>query len=478
MRSRTRSLQFRLASRLALVYLIATALAAGILIYRAYDTAGSLDERELARRAEDLAASVSRDSIGQPRLDLPHSLARDYAAGSNANIYAIRSANGPLISASPPAFGERVKTWPAPGDDPSYFRLGSAGSGETYYGLTVALDSAAGALWISVARASEANALVRSLLWEFEGDIAWGLPVFIAITLIIGVFAIRGSLKPLRQLSQQAAAIGPSATSVRLPGEDLPSEIVPLVEAVNHALDRLEQGFAVQRQFTANAAHELRTPLAIVTGALDAMEETAEIRKLKADVARMNRLVEQLLRVARLDAIALDVSAVVDLAVVAVDVVAMMAPWAISQGRTIWFSACDKAVLIRGNSPAIADAIRNLVENAVTHAPPGDEIKVEVGEPGQVTVADHGPGVLIEDRERLFDRFWRGKSRGGGGAGLGLAIARGIMRAHGGTVSVEDNPGGGAVFKLSFGRSAYRGSDAPLERPEPTSRCPTDQAFH
>jgi two-component system, OmpR family, sensor histidine kinase TctE len=461
MRGGVRSLQLRLALRLGLVYLLATGLAIAVLVYRAFDTAGSLNDRELTLRAEDLAASVSLDNAGTPWLDLPRSLARDYAAEGNANVYVIRRSNGPVIAASPPRFGDRVKAWPAPGDDPSYFRLSDIPEiDQSYYGLSVALDSAAGPLWITVAHAGEANALIRSLLWEFEADLAWGLPVFVVVTLVIGVLAIRSSLKPLREVSQQAAAIGPATTSARLRGENLPREIVPLVDAVNRAFDRLEQGFAMQRQFTANAAHELRTPLSIVTGALDAMEENADVAKLKADVARMNRLVDQLLRAARLDAISLDVTAVVDLTAVTVDIVAMMAPWVISQGRSVGFSGCEGAVLIRGNSPAIGDAIRNLIENAVTHAPVGDEIKVMVDEAGRVTVADHGPGVPRDDREHVFDRFWRDKSRTGAGAGLGLAITREIMRVHGGTAEVEDNSGGGAVFTLSFSR-CRSGADSP-----------------
>src|SRR5262245_18745125 len=448
------SLQVRLALSLAAVYLAATAIAIVVLLYQAYSTADALSKEDLNRRARHLASLASADASGAPRFDLPDWLDALYRSGTF--LYAVTRPDGPIIAASTPDAGDLVSRLPVPSDGPVYFRLRSFGAvGRDYFGVTVGLDSRVGPLRVTIARAGD-DVLVRSLLREFVFNIAWLVPLMVAATLGIGVLAIRRGLRPLRRVSASAAAIDPGTISVRLPQEHVPAEIKPLVAAVNHALDRLEQGFAIQREFTANAAHELRTPLSILTAALEHLQGNGEVAKLRNDAARMNRLVEQLLRVARLDAVALDTSGTVDLAAVARDVVAYMAPVAVANARLLAAQGTERPVVVKGNRHAIEDAIRNLTENAVAYAPPKSEVVVDVKPPGVVHVVDRGPGIPPTDRAHIFDRFWRGKASPGQGSGLGLAIVNEIMKAHRGSVQVADNPGGGAVFTLIFQRADER----------------------
>jgi len=301
-----------------------------------------------------------------------------------------------------------------------------------------------------VAHSSDADAMAVAMLEFFARRIVWMIPLFALVTLLIGAWSIRTGLRPVAAISRRAAQIDPRSADVRLPADGLPSELLPLVQAVNLALDRLQEGFAIQRRFTANAAHELRTPLTMLTAGLDELSDEPSVVKLRADVARMNRLVAQLLRVARLDAIPINVSGRVDLGQLATQVVEYLAPWAISQGRTVGLDAPGRPVLVIGNAEEMSDAIRNIIENAVLHTPQGTEVTVSVSADGGVTVNDKGPGVPVEQRSHIFRRFWRGKGVVTPGAGLGLSIVAEIVRLHGGVVEVQDAPGGGASFTLRF----------------------------
>ncbi|MBV8132131.1 MAG: HAMP domain-containing histidine kinase [Alphaproteobacteria bacterium] len=344
-----------------------------------------------------------------------------------------------------------IARWPQADSEPSYFRLSKFGPLERdYSGVSIKLDSAAGPVSVLVAEVSGGSQLVHSILREFVFDIAWCVPPFVAVALLLAAFSVRRSLLPLWAASAQASVIGPGSIGLRLPEADVPTEALPLVVAVNHALDRLEQGFVIQRRFTANAAHELRTPLTIITARLDALEGNGQLSALREEVSRMNRLVEQLLCVARLDSVALDVSSPVDLHELAEGVVGSMAHLALSTCRTIALTGADQPVLVTGNAAAIGDALRNLIENALAHTAPGTEVVVEVGPEGTISVQDAGPGIPAEDRPHIFERFWRGKGVRANGAGLGLAIVMEIVRAHGASIAVSDRVPRGSRFDLRF----------------------------
>ncbi len=445
-----RSLQLRLAFRVAALYIVATVVVIAFLMSRAYDTARSLGDRELVGRANDIARNVSVGTNGLPRIDLPPNLSEIYNSRPGSDIFAIRDADDRIMAAAPQAFGDLIATSPRPAAEPDHFSVSLGAERGDYDGLSIHVETVAGPMSVSVGRSNANAAAAYSLLRKFIHDTIWAVSLLVLAALTIGIVAIRSGLKSVRDVSEMAATIAPHTMSVRLPDKGLPSEIAPLVRAVNLALDRVEQGFSVQRQFTANAAHELRTPLAIITAALDEMEDDERVAELRADVARMNRLVEQLLRVARLDAVVLDITDTLDLNDVARGVVVSMAPWALTRERTIGLMGTDTPVRAKGNPHAVSDALRNLIENAVVHSPVKTEVLVKVNLEGSVSVADRGPGIPPADRERIFDRFWRGRGAQFEGAGLGLAIVKEIMKSHGGTVSVRDGPLGGAIFTLRF----------------------------
>ncbi|MBX9634017.1 MAG: hypothetical protein K2X44_03465, partial [Magnetospirillum sp.] len=257
-------------------------------------------------------------------------------------------------------------------------------------------------------------------------------------------------LAPLRTLSRQAEGIGPNTTDLRLPCTDVPREVMPLVFAVNNALERLEEGFRLQRDFTADAAHELRTPLAVLTAHIDTLPDRSVAAALRRDLDGMTRLVEQLLRVARVEALVVAPSDHADLAAIARDVAAYLAPTAIHANRMIEVDAPEDEVLVHGQADALFHAVRNLVDNALRHTPSGTTVTLTVSDhPPCLRVSDQGPGIPAELRSVVFQRFWRSDRRTSG-AGLGLAIVQRTMRAHGGEVVIEDAEGGGAQFRIDF----------------------------
>jgi signal transduction histidine kinase len=326
-------------------------------------------------------------------------------------------------------------------------RLGAA--------LTAAFAAVAAWLWLHLGHieTEHPQPIVHQVMAEFFTDIAWIVPVVLVITLAFTAFTLRRSLAPLREISVRASAIRPGALDQRLPDAHLPAEVVPLVRATNEMLDRVEAGFALQRRFTSNAAHELRTPLQLLASGLEELGADPRIEPLREDVRRMTRLVTQLLAVARLDARIEPVSGVADLAKVAAATLASLAPLAVARGASVALDRPSPPVIVRGDPILIEDLTRNLVENALAASPPKAEVTVVVNADGRLDVIDRGPGIAPEHRERVFDRFWRAPGAPAGGSGLGLAIVKEIADACGASVRIADAPGGGALVRVAFIRT-------------------------
>lgn len=292
-------------------------------------------------------------------------------------------------------------------------------------------------------------------LWEWLGHEIMSdvLPIFVPLfvaTLVVTALTVRRAMAPAIALSSQAGQMGPSRLDIRLDENGVPAEIAPLVKALNAGLDRVEAGFTSQKRFTANAAHELRTPLAVLTARLDQVSDPGLRSRLVADSERMARVVEQLLTVARMESRGLEMTGPVALVPLAEQVVADLFPLAHRAGKSISLDAHGDPTLPLGNADGLTDALRNLVENAVRVSPVGGCVEVEVGPGMTIRVLDRGPGISEAHRDVVFEPFHRGLGARGGSAGLGLSIAREAVRLHGGDISIHDRPGGGAGFTMVF----------------------------
>lgn len=450
--SRRWSLQARLAWRLGLVLLGSTLLVALIVSQYAWFALDNLDDVGLQIQAKQIALHAQIRN-GTMAVTLPQELEQAYRNSGDGYLYAVIDPAGQIVAAS----SDKVRTafadlsYARPADGETVFRLLDAGGGESSYYALQSSDGLPAGYRVIVAQGQvHPDVYIDTLLSEFAMHIGWTVPVVLAAALLMAAWTIRTSLRPIKELSARALQIGPETRNLRLPTDDVAEEIRALPIAINAALDRLEQGFEMQRRFTANAAHELRTPLAVLTARIAELEAGPETQRLAEDIARMNRLVNQLLQVSRLEA-ALPQFAIIDLNDVAETVVAFLAPLAIAAHKTLALTAASQPVMVEASVETLENALRNLVENAIAHTAPGTEVTIIVTPEPAIAVRDQGTGVPCNQRAEIFERFWRGRTRlQNGGAGLGLAIVAETMRSHGGSVSVGDAPGGGAEFVLHF----------------------------
>ena len=341
-------------------------------------------------------------------------------------------------------------------------------------------------------------------------EVIVGAAVLILLA-IVGAAVVTYSLRPLRDIERTAGAIAAGNLGLRVPERDPRTELGRLGRALNAMLGQIEAAFAAQagsehaarrsadaarraaeaarasaaaahrseekmRRFIADASHELRTPLTTIRGfaelyrqrqdgaatlAAIGPERAAEADRLmgriEAEASRMGLLVEDLLMLARLDQQRPMATEPVDLLAIAAD--AVQSARAIAPDRDVSLrvgAGSDGPPVVLGDEPRLRQVLRNLVDNALAHTPAGSPVRITVRTAdgsATVEVTDQGPGLTAEQRERVFERFYRvdkARSREAGGTGLGLAIVVSLVAAHRGRVEVDSEPGEGSTFRVTL----------------------------
>ncbi|WIM06585.1 MAG: ATP-binding protein [Candidatus Nitricoxidivorans perseverans] len=317
-----------------------------------------------------------------------------------------------------------------------------------------------GGLTVQVATTSASRAR------KFMAIAPWLLIPFAVLIVVLGLFiraAVGRALAPLENLRGEIGRR--SASSLRaLDGWDMPEEVAPLVATLNELLARLDVALAAQRRFIADAAHELRTPLAavklqaqIVRRSEGESEREIAQEQLENGVDRAAHLVEQLLRMARLEPSASQSEVAPPFVPIALDalakqVVADYSAQAEARDIDLGIGSCVP-LTVPGQADSLRMMLGNLVDNAVRYTPAGGRVDVDARQEADsavLSVSDNGPGIPAAERERVFDRFHRLAGADMPGSGLGLAIARQVATLHGGRIELADAPGGGLIARVAL----------------------------
>lgn len=323
---------------------------------------------------------------------------------------------------------------------------------------------------------------VLNSLGEFSLYLALLLAAVLLLTATAGYWMSRRALAPVEEIRKEADAIDPADLASRLHVPPTDDELARLARTLNAMLARIEDGFRAVQQFTADASHELRAPLALIITAGDVSlrrerpreELTETLRKIVREARRMSHLVENLLALARGDAQRkTSEPAPIDLVGILRELSAELAPVAEAKGLTLTAALPSDAVPVMGDREDLHRLFVILLDNAVKYTESGSitlTLKPKNGV-ARATVADTGIGIEKESLPHVFDRFWRAdkvRSRAAGGAGLGLSLASQIVKNFGGTISVESEPGRGSSFIVELKSAAIS------EMSSPTFRTPSD----
>jgi two-component system sensor histidine kinase TctE len=438
------TLRRRLLTWLLLPLLVLFILRSGYTVYSAHKQASRVYDHVLLTLGRSLAQQIVYNAASG-RIELPRSAVELLGSDElDALYYAIRDAQGHIRD------GERRMPLPpadANGTEQTFFDGRIDARDVRVARLPILLEHRPYSLEVAETL-NKRSLLVR----EFQVGTLLPQAFIILLATIIVWFGIGRSLAPLKRL-QQAVSERSHLDLSALREEKIPAEVQPLIQSINALMARLCEALDAHNRFIADAAHQLRTPLAGLKTQIelalrqdDAAKTSQAIQYLQVSTARMTRLVNQLLALSRNEPGAVGVihKQPLDLGQLASDVTMEWVPRALDKEIDLGYESPQAQVVIQADASRLKDLLDNLIDNAVRYTPRGGQVTVSVlaGERPQLLVTDNGPGIPPEQRERVFERFYSLLGNSVEGSGLGLAIVREIAGMHSAETRIDAAPGG------------------------------------
>lgn len=456
------SIQRRLIAAVVISQLL---LAVGLAFVAVYFTRRQLREAfdsQLRGRAMTIAALVRYSEDEHPKLIFEDDLVPPPLEKEHSDLYEVTGGDGHLIARSPD-WPADLKPVPRQNRQHTNFDLGGVHYRAVFLQKLPVLDREpeipAGDV-LNIIYAAPTDESTRAIAYAAIG-IAIGTAALLLITVGLAVLGLRRGLQPLAELAGSASTVSTANWELN-PSEAArdTTELAPLTQAMTTMLDGLHRAFDQQREFLANAAHELKTPVAILKSTLqsllqrprEAEEYRAGLEEALQDMARLEKLLHSMLRLARAEQWAAGSARrdlpTIDVATTCQSAIERLTPVARERNVEVKLST-NGAMPLRADAEDLELVWANLVENAIRFSPTGGQIQVRLhanGSTGTVEVADNGPGMSAEELTHIFERFHRGDSsraRDTGGYGLGLSISKALVEAYGGTIAPESSPGQG-----------------------------------
>lgn len=421
-------------ARLLAVYLAGMVVSAGVVGVGAMALAEPFNRYMLQygaiKYAEAISKRVQFDGAGKP-IGLDETMIERWLFSSLQEevILLVLDAQGSVIYASV----EKPKALAPAGTsfDPSRTGFALIHDGVSMHAATVLLTDRESTWYVQLAVSDRLVLHMRQSIGTpaLQQGILVTCFIFLAVFLVTTHLTLQRMLKPLRLVSEEAQRITPQSLDARLESRNLPSELTPLVDAFNRALDRLQKGFQTQQDFLANAAHELKTPLALIRAQVELDTPHQSSAHLLQDVDRMARQVQQLLHLAEASELRNYRIEPIDPRSIVAEACDYMERVAARSSIQIRVEFEDFDGYWNADRGALFTLLKNLLENAIQHSPKRSIVTLTVRSNGFV-VSDQGSGVPEEHLARIFERFWRGAARRDEGAGLGLSICQEIASAH------------------------------------------------